>query len=444
MNKHPAYLMVGTWLVCAALFLLLPFRLLSKQITMYGAVMLLAFLLAFIVGSLLAPKFKTTGHAPEARYATVDFTLLERLLMIASVIAIVASLMDIQCQGMFDLASSQEIRSERADALLKGRESLSSIWFQISFLTYPAGYVYIVAHIIYARRIAFWKLAIFGFLPILLPTIAMGGRAPLFYAMVLAAIAWNERSQYLSKTRKSIRQILGQPRNVLILSLLFVFFCLATYYFAVVFLIRSESVGGPAGMFEVAKTHWGVAFDGPFSDTIFSAFGESLTYLIFVFVWYLIQGLVMASHIFSAYDGPMQMGVYGIDIVSAIMRRLDPEQVTQGFHILFSLGTYGFLPSAFGSLYIDFGIFALVVTAAWGYGAALVHRQIKCRKNSKWLLLGPFVSAGIFFSLINTPIGFSNGFITHLWMLLAFSVLKFSPTDHCAGLPASPSSVCPQ
>ena len=36
------------------------------------------------------------------------------------------------------------------------------------------------------------------------------------------------------------------------------------------------------------------------------------------------------------------------------------------------------------------------------------------------LIFGPFVTMGILFSVINTPIGFSNGLVTHLWVLIAF------------------------
>jgi hypothetical protein len=44
--------------------------------------------------------------------------------------------------------------------------------------------------------------------------------------------------------------------------------------------------------------------------------------------------------------------------------------------------------------------------------------------RTDWLLIGPFATIGIVFSIINTPLGFTNGFVTHGWLLVAFLLLK--------------------
>ena len=177
-------------------------------------------------------------------------------------------------------------------------------------------------------------------------------------------------------------------------------------------------------MFRVAETIWGVAFRGAAADLMFRVLGDEITYIIFIFNWYVVQGLPMSNILFSKYDGPMQFGVYGVDLISALVRRLDGALVARGFDSLQQLGTYGFLPSAFGSLYVDLWFYGIVVSGVWGTLAGLVYQRVRRGRDSRWLIFAPFVTVGILFSLMNTPIGFSNGLMTHLWVLLAFMSAK--------------------
>ena len=173
-------------------------------------------------------------------------------------------------------------------------------------------------------------------------------------------------------------------------------------------------------MFGVAETIWGIGFRGPMADLMFRVLGNEVTYVIFIFNWYVVQGLPMSNILFSDYNGPMQLGVYGVDLISALVRRLNGALVARHFDALQQLGTYGFLTSAFGSLYVDLWFFGIAISAAWGALAALVYQRIRSARDSRWLMLAPVVSMGILFSLINTPLGFSNGLVTHLWMVGAF------------------------
>jgi hypothetical protein len=263
----------------------------------------------------------------------------------------------------------------------------------------------------------------------------MGGRVPIFYVMLVVWLSLRERRKSRPTTapvggvsnqrgRWKVRLVWGLAGGAMFA------------YFATVFIIRAEVAGGAAGMFDVAEERWGIAFDGPLSPFIFGVFGESATYLIFVFIWYLVQGLVMSNIIFSEYDGPMQFGVYGLDLMSAVMRRVDPNGVAAGFDALKALGTYGFLPSAWGSLYVDLGLFGLLPALLWGMFAALAYRRIVVQGSSKWLVVGPFVTLGIVFSVINTPLGFTNGLVTHAWLLVAFMLLRRAPPQGAATMGA--------
>ena len=195
-------------------------------------------------------------------------------------------------------------------------------------------------------------------------------------------------------------------------------------YFVQVFFARADVAGGVEGMFGVASTSWGVNFNGRFSNVFFALLGPDGTYLVFVFVWYLVQGLVMSNAIFTEYNGSMMLGSYGVDLIAAAMRRINGQFIADGYAVLLRMNTYGFLPSAFGSLYVDFRFFGLIPCFLWGWLSGKVYANVKRGVDDRWLLLVPFVTVGIFFSLINTPIGFSNGFVTHIWMVVAFLAAK--------------------
>lgn len=511
MNQHPALTMLGVWVLCAAAFLILPFQLLDRQLAWQGIAVLVAFMGAFLLGAAMVP---TTRQRPSVTpMSTVNPCKAERFLMLVATAAILFLLMDLQDKNPFDLAAASESRSESADALLKGETSSSSIWFQIAFLLYPASYVFMATHLLYAKRILLWKLGVFGFLPVVLATASMGGRMPIFYAALVAGLAWRERSKVgadgpsradgISAGKVSprqrpapspsaettpcptagegdahttdqwwIRRILvafdrsrrvrhaaarvplgclpaGQPapgsrryqfsssscapppdKTRWLIKLLWLVLLGALFlYFVAVFSTRAAVVGGSAEMFAVAEDLWGIGFRGLFSDTIFSMLGDDLAYLTFIFSWYVVQGVVMCNYLFSWYDGPLQLGIYGVDLISAVMRRFDPQRVSDGFDSLLTLGTYGFFPSAWGSLYVDFGYFALVLCIAWGAFAALCYKRIVLQRRQDWLLVGPFVTIGVVCSTINTPLGFTNGFVTHVWLLVVFVIIHDKPRN---------------
>ena len=411
---HPAVSMLKVWAACILLYAVLPFHLVDKHLTVQGFVVLFLYLSAFCLGTLMVAPLKRVPAAAQR----IDFSTTEALLAAASVVTVVALLFDLRDKSVFDLAEAYDLRSDQASALMEGSASASSLGFQIGFLTYPAAYVYLVRAIIFERRPNLTRLVGFGVLPVLMATVAMGGRAPLLYAILISLFALGARKVFFP------RQDLGRTRQrrlgPLAWSLIGVSIVGALYYFIAVFFTRAEVVGGAPGMFKVAEEIWGIGFRGPVADLMFKALGDEVTYVVFIFNWYVVQGLVMGNFLFSDYHGPMQLGVYGVDLVSALMRRLDGTLVARNFDALQQLGTYGFLPSAFGSLYVDLWFFGILVTGAWGALTGLVYQRIRSTRDSRWLVFAPFVTMGILFSFINTPIGFSNGLVTHLWMLIAF------------------------
>ena len=412
--RHPALSMLKVWAACILLYAALPFHLVDKHLTVEGFVILFLFLGAFCAGTLLIEPGRRVPAGPQR----IDFSSTERLLATAGVVTVIALLFDLRDKSVLDLAEAYDLRSDQASALMEGAASSSTVGFQIGFLTYPAAYVYLVRAITFERRPSLTRLAAFGVLPVLMATVAMGGRAPLLYAILISMFALGTRKVFMRRQAPAgkRRRRLG-PLALLSIGLIVAG---ALYYFVAVFFTRAEVVGGAPGMFKVAEEIWGIGFRGPMADLMFKALGDEVTYIIFIFNWYVVQGLMMGNFLFSDYHGPMQLGVYGVDLVSALVRRLDGALVARYFDALQQLGTYGFLPSAFGSLYVDLWFFGIGVSAVWGVLTGLVYQRIRSARDSRWLVFAPFVTMGILFSFINTPIGFSNGLVTHAWMLIAF------------------------
>lgn len=429
MRYHPAVLMLMVWLVCAAAFFILPFQLENRVMSLYGYLILFLFISTFCFGALVAAR--PQPQRPRNPAILIDFRLADRLLMIAALVAIGASLLDTVGRNVFDLAGAYQARSAAAGALMTGGESESTIWFALAFLTYPAGYVYLVREIAYRKRPVPWRIAVFGLLPVLMAALAMGGRSPMLYALIMIIYAFNLRKQFFPKAVASARRPaaaplaggpmrrrrpsfrLGVPAKIAIGVVGAAMFV----YFMQVFLTRASISGGVDAMFGVAGQSWGVNFNGPGSNMVFGLFGPEGTYLIFVSSWYALQGFVMSNTLFTSYDGPALLGVYGIDIVSALVRRLNGEFVANGYAHLGTINVYGFLPSAFGALFVDFGYFGLIPCMIWGWLTGKVYGLVKAGQDPRWVLAVPFITVGILFSSVGTPIGFSNGLVTHLWLV---------------------------
>lgn len=429
MKFHPAALMLLVWIVCIALFLILPFRLEGRVLSIYGFLVMAMFIATFCVGALSASR--PQPQQPPRPGVGIDFRLTDQILIGAAIIASLASIMDIQGSNVLDLAEAYQARSDRAGALLAGSQSESTIWFQIAFLTYPAGYIYLIREIGFRLKPVLWRVGAFGLLPVVLTSLAMGGRAPLFYAFLMLIFGYLLRKMVFPELRQDrvVRPaVRGRARafrlgpaskaGIVLVGVL------AAFYFVQVFFARADVVGGVEAMFGVAELGWGVSFNGRSSGLYYTLLGSDGTYLVFIFAWYAVQGLIMSNIIFTDYDGPMMLGAYGVDLISALIRRVKGEFIADGFAVLLDMNTYGFLPSAFGSLYVDFKFFGLIPCLMWGWLAGKVYGEIRGGKDPRWLLFGPFVTLGIAFSLINTPIGFSNGFVIHLWMVAAFMTAR--------------------
>ncbi|MEZ5751831.1 MAG: hypothetical protein R3D60_07650 [Paracoccaceae bacterium] len=421
MRFHPAVLMLIVWCSAFAAFIILPFEFVHRSIEVEGVMVLVLNLGVFVLGGLMR-----TVYLPQ--HPVIDPTRLQMrradlLLKALALLACATMGLEVVRGGSLDLTAAYSTRSDQAQAMLNGALSQSSGIFKIGFICYPAGYIFLVRSVLLDAKPKWTQVIIFGVLPGVLAGLAMGGRAPIFNTMAYGFLAYMARGWLYQRNRSSdapkVRKV-----NPLIKIGAIVGGVVAFNYFINVFIVRAEVVGGADLMLSIAATQWGVTFGGPGAEFMISIFGPVTTYLIFVFAWYLVQGVVMSNSLFMNYGGDALMGVYGIDILTAIMRRIDPAGVSNGFNYLLNLDTYGFFPSAFGTLYVDFLYGGLVFAFVWGWLAGVVYRNIRRGLDPRWFIFAPFVTLGVIFSLINTPIGFSNGFITHFWLVVTFLLIR--------------------
>jgi hypothetical protein len=439
MKYHPSFQMICVWLSCIAAFWILPFQLETRIFSLYGAIILSIFIGTFCVGGLLAAR---PGSKPLRRTISLpDFKMADKIFVVVAGIATVALLIEFGTSNFLNLDESFASRSSRAQALLAGSQSESSITFQIAFVLYPLSFSYLVREIGFEKHPRIYRLIALGFLPIILAALVMGGRGPVLISMFVIILSFRLRQFVFQTVHDKKLKKKRTSKFYVNLIVIVVAVLVAMNYFVDVFLVRANMAGGSGQMLQSVATIWGVSFDGFLSPYFRAILGEGNTYLLFVFVWYLVQGLVMSNILFTEYDGPPHLGVYGIDLASAVMRRIDGQFVSDRFYQLLDLNTYGFLPSAFGSLYVDLKWLGLLVCLIWGYIAGMVYRNANRSSNGRWLFVAPFISLGIFFSLINTPLGFGNGLMVLFWMMVVVFVSK--PRKMHQAVRRSHSSISP-
>jgi oligosaccharide repeat unit polymerase len=422
MKWHPASMMLATWAFAVLLLYVLPFQLVGRTVTFYGFAVLAALLITFCAGSLIASRPQSARQRRAPVLVSPSFALADRLMLAVSLVAIVSSLYDLYSGSGADLNASWLVRDSRAGAMLSGAASDSSLAFQIGFLTAPIAYAAIARLVIFDENIRFPRLMLVGFAPAAAAALASGGRGPLAFALVFFALAMMVRN-YVRRvpSQKVKRKLTG--RQIFFTVVISIIFLASLNYFVKVFAVRA---GGDLseGMFDMVADRWGVTFGGPHAETMIAVLGEGNTYLIFLFAWYYIQGLVFSNILFTDYTGSPMSGLYGIELVLAAMRRINPDYVADRYAELNALDVFGFLPSAFGTFYVDLKWLCFVAVFAWGWLAGLVYRQCRTSVDSRWLLAAPFVTQGILFSTVNSPLGLTNGLVTLFWMVLVFLISK--------------------
>ena len=415
--------MLMVWGICILAFFGLPFVLVGRTLSGWGFLVLAMFLTAFVFGAVLRTMtWRERPATGDESVTLLDIGWFDRVMPMVAIAAILVLSLELVSGDFLDLSAAWQIRAERADDLIGGLASQSSGFFQLAFILYPVSYAILVREILLRRHIVPWRLAVFCALPMIMVSMVMGGRTPIFYGILLAFVAYRVRARLWVRDKSRPAQI--RPLTLVYFILAAMIGLAALNYFVAVFLVRAEGVGGAEEMFDLVSSIWGVDFEGPLADGIIATIGYGNTYLVFVFAWYLVQGLVMSNVIFTHFDTPAHLGIYGLEPVTAVMRRVNGDLVADRMYPLIDLNLAGFFPSAWGTLFVDYKYAGLFFAFFWGYLAALVYHRCKDRRDLRWFYLAPVVSLGIFFSLINTPLGFGNGLTLHFWMLIGFFMIR--------------------
>ena len=435
MKWHPAMMMLATWSFAVALYFLLPFQLVGRTMTFYGFAILTALIITFCVGSLAASQPKPQWQRRAQVLVSPSFGLADKIMTAVSMIAIFSSLYDLYSGSGTDLNASWLVRDSRAGAMLSGAASESSLAFQIGFLTAPIAYAIIARLVIFDEKIRYPRLVLLGFGPPAAAALASGGRGPLGFALVFFGLAVMVRAYVRRDPNRVVKRKLT-GRQIFFGAVIGVIFLASLNYFVKVFAVRA---GGdiPEGMFDVVAERWGVTFGGPYAETMIAVLGEGNSYLIFLFAWYYIQGLFFSNILFTDYSGSQMWGLYGVELLLGAMRRINPDYVAQRYAELNALDVFGFVPSAFGTFYVDFKWLCFAAVFLWGWLAGLVYRKCRTSMDSRWLLAAPFVMQGIFFSTINSPLGLTNGLATLGWMILIFIISKPRLPNRARAAPAA-------
>lgn len=420
MRTHPAILMLAVWGLCVLIFVALPFEIVSRTLTTYGWIILALMLATFCAGAFIVGGGVTQRRA-HVLYMP-NFTIADRLIAAVASIAIVALLIDLALGSGGDLTASWLERDERAGALLTGEGGGGSMFFQIAFITAPIAYVAIAREVIFSEHIRYFRLFAFGFGPVAASALSSGGRGPLLFALVFYGLSWLVRRYVRRDPAAKRRRVTG--RQVFFGAMLALVLLVSLNYFVAVFAVRAEGAGGAAGMLDAVALRWGVTFGGSGADTMIGLIGEGNTYLVFVFAWYYTQGMIFGNILLSDYTGSPMLGLYGVEVLMGAMRRIDPDYVSGQYAQLDALDVFGFVPSAFGSFFVDLKWFAFLAIFLWGCLAGLVYRKSRMSSDARWLIPVPFVVQGIVFSTINTPLGLTNGLVTLTWMIAVFLLSK--------------------
>jgi len=416
----PYRLMFLIWFSCLFLWVTLPFQLVGREVSTYGIIIFLLFLLAFFIGTISSKNksFISTNSIVFTKKA-------QRIISLVSFVSLICLLIDFDISNLNLISVAQE-REVISLSLLTGGLSNSSTAFKIAFLTYPSAYVLIALSIIYSKKINYLPLFILGYLPIILSTVVMGGRNPLFYAIAITFFSIKIRSNYSEELNvyKPKSNNLSYKQTV-IKFIVLSFIVIAISYFINVFISRAEMIGGTSTMFTLAESNWGVGFNGYGSKFFFDLFGEKMSFLIFITSWYIVQGLIMSATIFENFTSSAYLGSYGIEFVTAVFRRIDSYAIFKNYNKLNEFNIVGFYPSVFGSLFVDFKFIGIFIIFFWGKWCRSVYNNVKKLKLNS-MLLYPFMSTGILLSFINTPFGVANGFVIYIWLFVAYYFTKYS------------------
>ena len=418
---HPGSVMLFFWALLFLIYFLGPI-IQTPAVSLFGFGFLLAHISAFVLGALLLSRVSPWLRIKKESLIEVGEAELirdNRLIALFLCIGIVGSLLScyakISVISDFTLASAASLRTLRAQMLLNAGQIETGSLSAIAFLSYPAGFVGLVAGLIRYERLP-WAAR--GLIPIyavivFFLAILAGGRSPILVLLIFMMLA------AYARYRLGIGWL---PKSLFLKAGISILLLVFLIYSSTIWLVRSEESGmGVDDFLAHAEDYWGVR---PSKGLLWLSewLGQpELKQSVLGSVFYVTQSLSITERILnSKAELSVLMGGYHIDLVAALMRALPggANFLGDGYKKLLEADVYGFFAGAWGALFIDFGYFSILITLIWGYVAGRSWWRLKNRANFSAQTNYVFWVYTILISFVSPPFGFSNSFMIFVWFFI--------------------------
>ncbi|WP_173236661.1 O-antigen polymerase [Legionella antarctica] len=416
---HPAGLMVAFWLFICVVYFWGPIHL-TPEVSFSTYLFLALHIVFYILGStvFLQISFFRKSASKASYLSYLPLHHVHNLIFVVLFIGVAGGVISIFCKlsslEVINFSSIAQLRTLRAQVLLDGGGLQSGYMSAIAFLTYPAGFVGIVATIIcyekiplISRIMSFLFLIIIVFL-----ALCAGGRSPIMVLFLFIGTSCYVRKKIgKTYTPKSV------PLRLTVVSLMILF----VIYSSFIWVIRSKEAGlSSDAMINHAEHVWGAhPKDGLLAMSEFLN-KPGLTQTVLSSTFYFIQNLSISERLLSSTeDIPAMYGAYQIDLFAAVLRAIPGggEFLKQGYGKLLNANVYGFFTGAWTGLYIDLGFFSLLAALIWGYFSGKSWLNFKRNPTVLSGITYIFWIYSIFISFVSSPFGFSNSLMIFLWFI---------------------------
>lgn len=434
---HPAWVMSLFWGFILLMYCLGPVSL-TPSLSFAGTLFLLTHIALFITGTLIAhfllrQRSWPIDHAGKFTHTSPFIGLMLLIGVVGGLFSVCNNLMVVHG---FHLSSAATYRTMKAQSLLHGGEMQSGLLSMFAFLTYPAGFVGLVAGLLHYERLSrVTKLLLFLFVTtIFFMAMIAGGRSAILLLLLFIAIAGYTRTRLNTPCMpKSLALRLGS-------ALLLIAFIV---YSNIIWTVRAaESEQNTMERLQHAVNVWGATPKNYLMQTSEWLNKPGLTMSALGPVFYLTQSIAVTEKILLAPDKlPVLYGGYHVDLFAAMLRHIPDgaRMLKEDYETLLYANIYGYFTGAWGALFIDYGYFSLLAALIWGGMAGYAWARFK---QDPHLITGVFYvfwTYSILISFASPPFGFSNSLMVFAWFCvfylaenaLVFQLRKLTHPDNC-------------
>jgi oligosaccharide repeat unit polymerase len=438
--KTPSRAIVSTWLIWLTLYITFPFYY-TTSVSPATVITIIISIFSFILGDILSrstlsrESFRSNKHqdsssesASVSKKNSSQFNSLVRNAAIiglvgASVVVFVKSVLS----GLDFAGGVTSARFQRANDVLTGNVESSPTFLYPALLAFPFGTAAFLSGILNRNTLPNQIINI-SQLAILAPvavTVVNGGRGGILQ-IIFMAIAAVVLLHYSDKSEISNQNFYSLQLKK---SSIFFFVAFAAYSIYV-FESRREVTGveSIAAAFYDWKINYGIYPAGWIDSLIDAGFIDG-NFVINVMqsYYYITHGPLTFSKILDgATSAGLYYGQYQIGLLSPLVDKFIPalslsEKIISETS---QLGVTGLFPSAWGMMYLDFGLLGLLVESfILGWTSQLIYYNAINKQSVGAKLMFCFTFASILFSPMIAPLGFSDSSFT-LVAILLFSIMS--------------------